>query len=433
MNKLIPIVLALLVSAVAAVWSLNQSETTHLLQRTGFGLPSSEVQQFSILDRKQSVDALLGNIRSVPQVSLPKWANEPIPRPPRAAKGEDPNKIMAERKAFWANERDRGRELQAWWISQMIATNSPLEERMVLFWQNHFTSSLQKVRYPELMLKQDLLIRKYALGNYADFLHAIAKDPAMILYLDNETNRKGRANENFAREVMELFTLGVGHYTENDVKAAARAFTGWRVNHRTGKFFFAKGEHDNTQKTFLGETGNWNGDDIINIILKQKQASIFITRELWQTFISPTPDPTVVARIAEDFRSHNYNLKRLVGNLLRTDAFWAPDNRNSLVKSPVELMIGMIRTLGMTPAASPKVDMKIAGEARVLDQNLFDPLSVKGWSHDTGWIHSDTLLGRERAILWLLRAYARVHHISMGSPKMVHLRRVCMAPAYQLD
>jgi uncharacterized protein (DUF1800 family) len=225
----------------------------------------------------------------------------------------------------------------------MLATRSPLTERMTLFWHNHFVSSQQKVRYTRLMYEQNVLLRRHAVGNFGELLHAVSKDPAMVIYLDSASNRKGKPNENFAREVMELFTLGEGNYSEQDIKEAARAFTGWSVDPDSGEFMFRRPAHDDGVKTVLGRSGNFDGDAVLDILLAQPQTAEFIVSKLWREFVSPAPDAMEVKRIARMFRDNRYNIKVALRALLTADAFYAPQNRAVLIKSPVELIVGTLR------------------------------------------------------------------------------------------
>jgi uncharacterized protein (DUF1800 family) len=211
---------------------LGYDDARHLLARTGFGPTDAEVRTFAPLTREAAVARLLAEVHTSAQTPPPASAVDTTPlRPPNGDRTQ-----AAERKAFVEQQAREGRELRAWWVKEMVATSSPLTERMTLFWHNHFVSGQPKVRITRLMYRQNVLLRSYALGNFAALLHAIAKDPAMIVYLDGARNRRGAPNENFAREVMELFTLGEGHYSEQDVKEAARAFTGWSLDRETGQF-----------------------------------------------------------------------------------------------------------------------------------------------------------------------------------------------------
>jgi uncharacterized protein (DUF1800 family) len=414
--------LAMILAACMAssLFALSAKDAAYLLQRTGFNASPTEIAALSPLSRDQAVQTIVdraaASVRSY-AVPPPRWTNASpnlVPRP--KLKGLAPSQAAEKRKAYQEELRRRSLQLQEWDIEQMVASSSPLAERMVLFWHNNFTSSLVKVRDPGLLFNQDRLIRKYAFGSFAKMLHAVAKDPAMIVYLDNETNSKGKPNENFAREVMELFTLGEGNYTEPDVKASARAFTGWRVNYRTAAFQFAPKLHDNGVKTFLGQTGDFGGDDILNIILQQKAAALFLTDKLWREFVSPTPDQPTVERLATSFRSSGYQIEPLLIQLLESPAFWAPSNREMLVKSPVDLVVGSVRSLGLE-SINP---IFLVRATRELGQDLFNPPTVKGWPVGVGWINSQTLILRHQVLSRLIAVDAE------------GLRKSLLAPAYQL-
>jgi uncharacterized protein (DUF1800 family) len=297
-----------------------------------------------------------------------------------------------DRKAFLKVQVQHGIEMRAWWIGEMLATPSPLTERMTLFWHNHFATSQQKVKANQLMYRQNVLLRQYALGNFGTLLHAVAKDPAMLIYLDGATSRKGEPNENFAREVMELFTLGEGHYEEHDIKEAARAFTGWSIDPNNGQFLFRHLLHDNGTKSILGQTGNFDGDAVLDILLRQPATAEFITRKLWREFISPVPDERLVRDFAAVFRANRYEVKPLLRAMLTSDAFYAQANRGTLVKSPVELVVGTLGAFDFRPDDLRPAAVMVA----FLGQNLFSPPNVKGWPGGEEWINSATLLGRKR-------------------------------------
>ena len=316
----------------------------------------------------------------------------PLRRPGRDAPDE-------ERKAFLQEQIRNGLELRAWWVQEMLVTPSPLTERMTLFWHNHFVSSQQKVRVARLMYTQNATLRANALGNFGTLLHASSKDPAMLVYLDSAQNRKGQPNENFAREVMELFTLGEGHYTESDVKEAARSFTGWSLDRDTAQYMFRPGIHDYGNKSVLGRSGNFDGDAVLDILLSQPATSEFVTAKLWREFVSPQPDAAEVRRVAAVFRNSGYQVRAALRELLLGRAFWAPENRGALVKSPVELVVGTLRQfdVGM---ADP---MPLAFLLRNLGQDLLSPPNVKGWPGGDAWISSQTLLARKQFVERLMR------------------------------
>jgi uncharacterized protein (DUF1800 family) len=271
---------------------------------------------------------------------------------------------------------------------------------MTLFWHNHFVSSQQKVRYVQLMYRQNLLLRQHALGNFAALLHAAAKDPAMILYLDSASNRKGQPNENFAREVMELFTMGEGQYGEADIREAARAFTGWSIEPETGEYRWRPFLHDEGQKTVLGASGNFDGDAVLDILLARPATAEFITRKLWREFVSPLPDEREVRRIAARFRESGYDTRTALRWLLLSPAFWSQEARGSLVKSPADLVVGTVRSFQFQTGDALPFAMVTAS----LGQNLFAPPNVKGWPGGEAWINSSTLLARKQFLERLFRA-----------------------------
>jgi uncharacterized protein (DUF1800 family) len=275
---------------------------------------------------------------------------------------------------------------------------------MTLFWHNHFATSQQKVIRSQAMWNQHQVLRANALGSFATLLHAVAKDPAMLVYLDGANSRREAPNENFAREVMELFTLGEastgGGYSEQDIREAARAFTGWSIERDSFTFRFRPAFHDASPKTVLGRTGNFDGDAVLDVMLAQDAAARFIVGKLWKEFVSPTPDTKEVARIGQAFRASGYDITAALRELLLTDSFWAADNAGSLIKSPVELVVGTVRQFGFTYTDV----MPFALKSAQLGQNLLVPPNVKGWPGYTDWINATTLLERKRFTEQLFRA-----------------------------
>lgn len=355
----------------------------HLLSRAGFGANPAQIAVYAPLSREAAVDKLLAGSSTRPTTPPPAWVDQPFERPGQAGLSED------QKKALQQERNQHALELRCWWLAEMRATPSPLTEKMTLFWHNHFVSSLEKVRSPQMMYQQNLLLRRYALGNFGELLHAVARDPAMMRYLDTAINRKGEPNENFAREVMELFTLGEGHYSEQDIREAARAFTGWGIT-QDEQFTERPRLRDNDDKTIFGQRGNFNGDDVIDLLLRQPSTAGFIAAKLWKNFVSPTPDPTTIRKLADGFRRGNYELKPLLRAMLLTPQFW--HSQGALVKSPVELTIGTLVTFDLMPA-----DWRaIAGLNRQLGQDLFNPPNVKGWPGGEAWINSATLLTRKQ-------------------------------------
>jgi uncharacterized protein (DUF1800 family) len=377
-----------------AACGMSYDEARHLLARTGFGGTSVQIEALRRLPYTEGVTQLLHDTHGAALTSPPTWVNEPLPDFRRLRSMSE-----AQRKRFRQQLREQRIELKTWWYGEMIATPSSVTERMTVFWHNHFTSSLRKVKRPTLLYRQNVLLRRHALGNFRDLLHAIAKDPAMVLYLDNQTNRKKKPNENFARELLELFTLGKGHYSERDIKEAARAFTGWMVDRRTGQFRFNSRQHDNGTKYFLNRRGLFDGDDILDIILEQPEVAVFITAKLWREFISDTPNQRELTRLAAIFRDSNYQIKPLLRALLLSPYFRAPENRGTLIKSPVELIVGTARLFDVRPN-EPR---RLAALGRNLGQDLFDPPNVKGWPGGAAWITTSTLATRQQFLGRLLR------------------------------
>ncbi len=369
------------------------SDARHLLNRTGFGASPHEIGDFSKLSHEQAVARLLEGAVTEARTPLPDSVDEYL-RPARLKTLSEDEKKVVLRRQFQISA-----DLRAWWLSELLATPSPLTERMTLFWHNHFVSSQQKVKSARLMARQNMLLRRHALGNFGALLHAAAKDPAMVIYLDSATNRKGQPNENFAREVMELFTLGEGHYSEQDIKEAARAFTGWSLEPETGEYKWRPFFHDEGVKTVLGKSGNFDGDDVLDILLAQPATAEFIVGKLWREFVSPEPEAKEVARIAKRFRDSRYDIKVALGELLLTPAFWAEGNRATLVKSPVDLVVGTLHEFGFH-TGDP---LPFAFTVRQLGQDLFAPPNVKGWPGGEDWINSSSLLGRKQFVERLFR------------------------------
>lgn len=288
------------------------------------------------------------------------------------------------------------RHLPAWWLHVMLRTPHPLLEKITLFWHGHFATSSAKVTDPRLMYAQNALLREHALGSFRPMLHAMARDAAMLIWLDSAVNRKAHPNENFAREVMELFCLGLGHYTEQDIKQAARAFTGWEV--RRGRFFFNAYQHDAGEKLVLGARGRFNGQDVLQVLLEQPAAAEFLCGKLYRYLVSETlpAPPPLLAPLAEGYRQRDYDTAWLVGTILRSNLFFSRSVVRTRVKGPVELAIGLLRSL----EASVNT-YALAEDLAPLGQALFAPPNVKGWDGGVEWINSSTLVGRAN-LVWSL-------------------------------
>lgn len=400
MNRLLLAIL-LLVSSFPA-WSVGMGveDARHLLNRIGFGATPEAIAEYARLPRQTAVERILAPVSTEVRVTPPADAIEYIPRSrlrsQRMQGGDAKDAVHKEMLR-------RGFLLRGWWVEEMLAARTPpqqLRERMTLFWHNHFVSALQKVKMPSLMYEQNRLFRQEGMGNFDALLRMAVKSPSMLVYLDAATSRKGEPNENLARELLELFTLGEGHYSEQDVKEAARALTGWSVDLETGRFVFRRPIHDEGEKVFLGRQGRFDGDDILDILLSRREMAEFIVTKLWREFVSPEPDLGEVQRIAREWRSSGYAMRNVLSSLFKSAAFWAPQNRGLLIKSPVDLIVGTLHTFG-----NHRVDgLPLAFAMAQLGQDLFNPPNVKGWPGGEAWINSNTLLLRKQMIERILRS-----------------------------
>jgi Protein of unknown function (DUF1800) len=300
--------------------------------------------------------------------------------------------------------------LEWWWLQRMARTPHPLRERMTLLWHDHFATSIAKVRQPALMKRQNVLLRRHALGRFRLFLLDVCRDPAMLIWLDGNTNVRGRPNENFARELLELFTLGVGNYTERDVREAARAFTGWNITAgapeaggreaRPPEFVFRGYLHDGGPKTILGLTGNWGGADVVRIVLDQPAAARFLVRKVYRHFVGEdvAPPERLLEPLAERFRTTDYDLAALMRTVLGSRHFFSEYAFRQRVRSPVEHLVGLLRSLGGDlSSAGPDVPSALEG----LGQRLFAPPNVRGWEGGRAWLNTATLLARHN-LSWRL-------------------------------
>ena len=416
-----------------AAAAMDFDEARHLLSRTTFGATPAEIRALEAQDYAATVDRLLKSARREAITAPPGWLDEgpaelrrqqQVARTERAENKANPeSKQGADGKPLrpaGQPVQEQGRELRNWWVEEMLVTDQPLTERMVLFWHNHFTSSLMKVRFPPALFRQNALYRREGLGNFATLLKEVARDPAMLIYLDGMRSVARQPNENFARELLELFTLGEGHYSEADIKAAARAFTGWTVDRETGHFKARDGEHDGGEKTFLGQTGRFGGDDIINILLKQPRTAETIVEKLWREFVSLKPDPAEVKKLAASFRA-DYEIKPLLRALLLSAQFRDPANRGGLIKSPVELIVGTVHVLGLPVPEKTQLVRMLQG----LGQMPFDPPNVKGWAGGESWITTYTLLLRQQFLRRIVEAttVAPMDGAMMTSPQNRRIER----------
>ena len=346
----------------------------HLYRRAGFGVNSHQLDEAV----KQQPAALVKKL---------------------IAAGEESEKFRREIEDLVQSmlSSSNARNLSAWWLYRLLDTPDQLLEKITLFWHGHFATSAEKVRDPKLMYQQNQILRRHALGRFPDLVRDISRDPAMLLYLDSITNRKAHPNENFAREVMELFCLGEGNYSEKDVQEVARCFTGWEI--RRKKFYFNKFQHDEGRKTILGESGNFEGEDALKVILKQRAAPQFIVQKMIRFFMfdEPTPPDSLVNPLAEKFYNDGYDIARLVERILSSQLFFSKYCIGRKVRSPVEFAVGLLRGL------ESRADVyRLRNELAPLGHELFYPPNVKGWDGGRTWLNSSTLLGRANLVRSLI-------------------------------
>jgi uncharacterized protein (DUF1800 family) len=386
-------------------WSLRHAR--HLLNRAGFGVPWERAEALYKMGPEEAVVSLVdyGPATSLPR---PEHVLEPQRRSDlialyRDQHGERPDAdtlrhLIGERRRA---EREAIEDLKAWWIQRMAESPKPLEEKMALFWHGHFATSAQKTRYSEPIYDLNALFRSHATGNFKELTIAVGQSASMLDYLDNRKSTKEHPNENWARELMELFTLGVGNYSEDDIKASARAFTGWTT--RGDGFEYNLPVHDTGEKTFMGHTGQLDGWDIIDIIFDQPAASTFLCTKLYKYFVQEDPDMAVVDAMAKTFRESGFEVRPVLQELFASAAFYRPEVMGSQVKSPAQFVVQLADDLGLE---RPPYN-QLARGTRLLGQDLFYPPNVKGWDGNRAWINANNLLLRYNLPPEVVRATER--------------------------
>ena len=363
-----------------------------MLWRAGFGLAANDLPDVS----GKHTDQLYASVRAAASVS-PKEivvTSNSLKELFTDYKSAG-NKVMGNdstsanvKKEIRRQAREGLKELNLAWLNEMITSQAQLREKMSLFWHGHFASRTINIYFQQLLLNT---IRTHALGNFGDLLKAVSKSASMLSFLNNQQNRKQHPNENFAREVMELFTMGRGNYSEQDVKEGARAFTGWGFD-VDGNFKFRPFFHDDGNKKFLGKEGAFDGDDVLNIILEQKATAMFITRKIYRFFVNDTVDENRVKQLADRFYQSHYNIQSLLDDIFGSDPFYEEKNVGANIKSPVEWWVGIRRSLPMQ-MENEGIQLLLQ---KALGQLLFYPPNVAGWPGGKSWIDSSTLMLRLR-------------------------------------
>lgn len=386
-------------------WTLE--EAAHLLNRAGFSAAPQTLSKFHRQGRHKAVNSLFSSAPAQnpapPPWTAPNQRREKIVEFQRANRElrqqitddnrqEIASQIRSLRQARRREERQQTTSLITWWFDLINQTKAPLTEQMVLFWHNHFATSRVKVRSAYLMFQQNQLFRRHALGNFKQLTHAVAADPAMMLYLDLPNSKKANPNENFARELLELFTLGEGHYSEDDIKSAARAFTGYQLSRRDGTITINPEQFDRGRKTFLGQSGNFDAPQIIDLIFSHSsdRPAYFIAAKLWAWFVNDPPTDRNTHALAQLLIKNDYQLSPTLRTLFLSEQFYSPAYRRNKIKSPVDFLLQLQHQLELPlPPASLLVPA-----LQQLGQVPFYPPNVAGWKQGRGWINTNTLLAR---------------------------------------
>ncbi len=349
----------------------------HLYARAGFGLGFADKKVAEHDSVKKAVKDLFKTSETGEPISIVQGNTDYS----MLMKGD-----MLAKKQFLQQQRQQEKDLNLAWINKMSTTDAELREKMTLFWHNHFACRTNNALYAQQL---NNIQRSHALGNFREFVLEVSKSPAMLQFLNNQQNHKGHPNENFARELMELFTIGRGNYTEQDVKESARAFTGWGFD-KDGVFKVRPFLHDDGQKTFLGKTGNLTGEDIINCLLEQKQTAYFISNKLYKYLVNEIPDPAHVNAMADVFYKSGYEVRPLLEYVFTADWFYDEKNMGNMIKSPVAFIVGLNRQFYIS-YQRPEVLLEFQ---RTLGQILFYPPNVAGWPGGRNWIDSSSLMYR---------------------------------------
>ncbi len=365
---------------------MNQKHLQHLYSRAGFGLSYNDYSKLNKEPKSKIISGLFSNaekwipllvdVSELKALSASKKMN---------AKNSMTKMSAKDKRDLTKKSQQKIKELNYAWIKRLEQTNAILNEKMTLFWTNTFVCKDNNILH---IMQYNNTLRKHALGNFRDFVKAIAREPSMSKYLNNKQNVKKNPNENFARELMELFTLGIDNYTENDIKEAARAFTGWSFN-ENGGYKLRKKQHDYGIKTFLGKTGDFNGDAIIDIILEQENCARFICRKLYSYFVNPKINEERINELTSIFFK-NYDIKALMLHVFSSDWFYAEEHIGVKIKSPIELLVGIQK---IVPVTFQK-EKQLLFLQKMMGQTLLNPPNVAGWKGDKNWIDSNTLLFR---------------------------------------
>ena len=374
----------------------DQAAAAHLLRRAAFGGRPEEAEGLAAAGLEGAVDRVLAdNGRGLPSPPVTDPAEERRRRElRRALRSEEP----AARREFGAYNqamRETFDALRTWWLECMRAGGAGAREKLTLFWHGHFATSQTKVRCNHLMLGQNETFRRLGTGPFGALCTAMVRDPAMLVWLDGRQSHGKAPNENFAREMLELFTLGEGHYSEEDIREAARCFTGWTVNPANGRSVFAPRRHDQGRKKLFGQAGKFGAEDATEVICAQPRCAEFLAAKLWEFYAYPRPEPALVKSLAAHYRKTGLHTGELLRMIFTHPEFYSPRARATQIKSPVQWMVQAARETGRQ-LLPPGVALPLAAE---LGQNLFMPPSVKGWDGGAAWVNSATMIRRSNTAL----------------------------------
>ena len=385
----------------------EREKVAHLLRRFGLGASELELDYYAAGGYTSAVDKLIAYEQVAEDFTLTPQTFAPKERPLNM-----PGVVAS-------------------WVLRMLMTKRPLQEKMTLFWHDHFATSASKVAAPLTMWRQNEVLRENATGKFRQLLGQVSEDPAMIFWLDNQENVKGKPNENFAREVMELFTLGIGHYTEKDVQEAARAFTGWSIQrlnreqsllkNRQSEFLFRPLRHDGGTKTVLGRTGNLSGDDVLDILCEHPRTAEYLTTKIWEWFVYPNPSKAIVDQFSRTFRDSGLHVGTLLKAIMLSNEFVSPKAMRAVVKNPVDFCVASYRSLGVGAALARTVSGVAEGEQvprpalapglqtqqamKNMGMWLLYPPDVAGWDGGNAWITSATMVERMK---WSEKVFGRL-------------------------
>lgn len=380
-----------------------RSQVAHLLRRAGFGATQAELDTYTQLGFAGALDRILS----------PETIDDSATDQQIGAVGLDRDNPESRKKI---------EDAKFWWLNRMLLTQRPLVEKMNLFWHNHFATANSKVGNAWLMLDQIQLFRDNGLGSFETLLQQITRDPAMLIWLDNRQNRKGANNENFAREVQELFTVGIGNYTEQDIKEAARAFTGHTLD-RDLHYVFNKNQHDAGNKTFYGQVGPFDADDILAILVRHPATARYLTTKLFTFFVYDNPDSSTIDRLSNTFTQSNFEIRAVLRDIFSGPEFLSMQAFHAQIKSPVDLVVGSLKSLSVANVGPDSTQV-----LRRMGQDLLNPPDVSGWKGGADWINATTLFerfnwglrlatGRESAKPYFTDIAAQVNAQALNSPE----------------